>query len=355
MERLEVDITFSPGYYTQRFGLRYQEDYFDNPIVRCETDRRARRGLFELFGDLGLGQENPQPVVRLGWDDTLNITLMFGGELQVTSGITWVTPGFLDLAEVDSLCVPDIATTWPHTRFQEHYEQAATNSDWTILPPKPHGILESAVEMCGEGFLSDLLTNPARAQRLLDILTETVIVMKTFWDEKVFGSVRPGLSLGACSTTMLSAEVVARFLVPRYSKIASRFGDAFICSCGPSTQNLENFAQVEGARYVRLGWGTDLGKAARILQGLHLKPSLDVARTAHVTPDELKGDVTYVLNALTHIDEVSLLLINASQEMPDENVRCLVETAREYARRNGVMVSVPCADEKGRPVLPWCY
>ncbi len=161
--------------------------------------------------------------------------------------------------------MPDIAATWPHTRFHQHYEQAAANPEWIIIPPKPHGILESALEMCGEAFLSDLLTNPARAQKLLDILTETIIAMKTFWDEKILGSVRPGLSLGACSTTMLSADVVARFLVPRYSRIASHFGDAFICSCGPSTQNLENFAQVEEARYMRVGcshW-TSMAPASR--------------------------------------------------------------------------------------------
>ncbi len=80
-----------------------------------------------------------------------------------------------------------------------------------------------------------------------------------------------------------------------------------------------------------------------------------MARTASVTPDELKADVTYILSALTHVDEVSLLLINASQEMPDENVHCLVETAREYARRNGVMLSAARADDKKRPVLPQCY
>ena len=172
MERLEIDISFSRAYYSKRFGLRYEKDYFDNPKVRCETDQQARRGLFELFGDLGLGQENPPPVVRLGWDDTLNITLMFGGELRVAGGVAWITPGFLDLAEVDRLCVPDIATSWLHTRFLQHYEQAPANSDWTILPPKPHGILESALEMCGEA--REVMCGPAwggdvRCLRLLSI------------------------------------------------------------------------------------------------------------------------------------------------------------------------------------------
>lgn len=340
MESLEVDISFSRLYYTKRFGLRYEDDYFDNPRIRCETDKQARRCLFESFGNLGLGEENPPPVVQLGWDDTLNITLLFGGELQVTGGITWVTPGFLDVALIDSLQVPDIAATWPHTRFLEHYKEAAAHPDWAIIPPKPHGILESAVEMCGDTFLCDLLANPARAERLLDVLTDTIIAVKTFWDEKCFGSVRPGLSLGACSTTALSPQIVAQFLVPRYNKIASHFGDGFICSCGPSTHNLANFARLKGVRYIRVGWGTDLAKTARVLKGFHVKASLLPARAAQLSPQELREDVCCVLDTLAPVDEVSLLLINASQEMPDENVRCIIQAACEYSSRNGVAISI---------------
>ena len=305
-----------------------------------------------------MGEENPAPVVQLGWDDTLNITLLFGGERRIAEGVTWVRPGLLQVTEIDSLAVPDIASSWPHTRFLEHYAEAAAHPDWLILPPQPHGILECALEMCGQAFLGDLLTRPARAERLLDILTETVIALKTFWDRKCFGKVRAGLSLGGCSTTMLSPDVVARFLVPRYSRIASRFGDAFICSCGPSTQNIENFAHVEGARYVRLGWGTDLGKAARMLQGLHLKPSLLPSRAAQIAPGELREDVLFVLDTLAPIEEVSLLLINASQEMPEQNVRCVVETCWEWAGSNGVETSVTetsrrpsgCPHERGETV-----
>ena len=337
MKTLELDITFGRDYLVRHFGLTFDRDYFEDVRVRVETDQAAARALHERFGDVGLGDPDPAPVMRLGYDDTLNTTLMFGAEPRMGGGVSWIEPGTLGADAIDGLQCPDVATTFPHTRFLRQFDRAVElYGPDSVRPPTPHGILEGALDLRGGAFLEDLLLAPARAERVLDVLTEAIITIKDFWDRKCFGEVRPGLSLGGCSTTMLSPEVVERFLVPRYSRIAGRFGDAFVCSCGLSTPNLENFATIQGVRYVRVGWGTDLARAATTLAGRHVKAGLSVVRAASLGPDEFEGDVRAALDCLEPIRHASLLLISAGADTKDANVRRLVDAATRLARERGI-------------------
>jgi hypothetical protein len=340
VKSLQLDISFSRDYFTHHGGVPYQRAYFEDVAVRVETDRQAKRFLHERFGDIGLGIPDPAPVLQLGYDDTLNTTLLFGGELRVESGVSWTPPGHLELEAIDSLAVPAVEDTWPHTQFLAQYGEATRRfGAGSVRPPVPHGILEQALDLCGDAFLVELVDRPERAGRLLDVLAETVIRSKEFWDTKCFGTVRKGLSLGGCSTTMLSAQMVSDMLLPRYERIARRFGDAFICACGPTTQHLENWARIPHVRYVRCGWGTDLGLAARRLKGRHVKASLDVTRAATLPADAFVEDVSHVLESLRDVDDVSVLLIHASRETPDENVRRLAETVFAFARAHSIAIA----------------
>ncbi len=337
MKTLELDITFSRDYYSRHFGVSFEPDYFEDIQIRAETDQIIKRQLFKRFSNIGLGDPAPEPIVQLGYDDTLNVTLMFGGELRMGGGISWVEPGFFSSDAVETMKTPDIKNTWPHPQFLEQYNKAIELfPKQSIRPPIVHGILETAMDMRGAAFLEELLLESKNAERLLDVLTETVIATKEFWDIKCYGKKQKGPALGSCSTTMLSAELVRRFFVPRYSRIASYFGDGFLCSCGLSTQNLENFAAVEDARYVRVGWGTDLEAAAKVLKNKHIKAALDVVRAVELSASEFEKDIKHILETLESIDNVSVLLIHAGAETPDENICRIVEIARTFADDRGV-------------------
>ncbi len=317
--------------------MNFELDYFEDVQVRAETDQVIQRQLFKRFGDIGLGSPDPERIVPLGYDDTLNVSLIFGGKLQMGGNIGWVEPGFFSSDAIEAMETPDIKNTWPHTQFLEQYDKAVELfGKQSIRPPVPHGILEIAMDMRGAGFLEDLLLEPKNAERLLDVLTETVIATKEFWDIKCFEEKQKRPALGSCSTTMLSPEIVRRFLVPRYSRIAGYFGDGFLCSCGVSTQNLENFAAVEDARYVRVGWGTDLEAAAKVLNNKHVKAALDVVRAVDLSADEFEKDIKHVLETLESVDNISVLLIHAGAETPDENIRRIVEIARTFADSRGI-------------------
>ncbi|MDP6355843.1 MAG: uroporphyrinogen decarboxylase family protein [Planctomycetota bacterium] len=337
MNRVQVNVSFSRDYFRRHFEVEFGKAYFEDVRTRATTDREVQLLLGQRFGDYGLGHVDPPFTYQLGYDDTLNITLMFGGELKYASDLTWVDPGFLPISLVRDLQPPVIEETWPHTRFLEQYNEAAgIYGPQSILPPVPHGILEAATDMCGEAFLRAMATRPQEAHHLLDVLTETVIALKEFWDVKCFGQVRKGLSLGGCSTTMLSPKMVEVFLVPRYSRIADHFKEAFICNCGISDHNLKNFLAVKQARFIRAGWGSDLSQFARLAKDRHVKASLSVVRAATLPCQQFGADVTYILETLREVDEVSVLLIHAGADTPDDNVKVVFNTVHEFAARHGI-------------------
>ena len=342
MKHIECDITFSRDYLSSHFGLRYGPEYFSDIRHRVDTDQKATRGIWERFGNIGLGVERPPAVARLGYDDTLNITLTYAGPsaLRIESDYSWIQTPLSAEACRRILPISSVADTWPHSTLLEQYDEALrTWGKDSIVAPKVHGIFESALDLRGIDFLVDMLADREAAEYLLDVLTQTVIDVKEFWDRTVYGEVRPGLSLGACSTPVLSPELVRELLLPRYQQIASRFGEAFVCSCGNSTLNLENFASLRDTPYVRNGWGTDFEKTAEILQGKCVKASLDVVRASTRPEDEVKNDVWAALSRLEPIDRVSILLINVGKEIPDGNIRAIVRGIHEFADREEIVLS----------------
>ena len=339
MKTLDVDITFTRDFLSRKFGIPFDSSYFENIIARSEIDRRVQMDLYRTFGDVGLGVLDPKPEARLGYDDTLNISLMFGGELRINSGVSWVESGFYSRENISDLTQPPIAETWPNTLFLDQYELAKNHLGKNrVYPPRPHGIFEIALDMFGEGFLEDFYLQPDRVDFALDVLTATVVASKEFWDRKCYGRIQKNLSLGGCSTTMLSPGLFRRFLMPRYAKIAHHFKDAFICACGKTTQHLQAFSEIEDACCIRVGWGTDLNRTASVLAGKHVKAGLHVVRIAASSETEVEKDVAYVLNRLKPVPNVSLLLIHAGAETPEKNIRALVQSVLAFAEENDVEI-----------------
>ena len=55
------NITFGPVWWNQNYNMVYNEDFWQDPIARTERDIKQRHLLFERFGNIGLGEQNPQP------------------------------------------------------------------------------------------------------------------------------------------------------------------------------------------------------------------------------------------------------------------------------------------------------
>lgn len=327
-DQINLSVNFCRAYFRRHFGERFAfgKEYFCNAKKRVETDLAMQKALHERFGELGLGNPDPAPRLQLGFDDTLNITALFGGQVSFAENYTWLVPGTLESDEaVERLKAPDVEAAWPQSLFI----QQAESFDGAVGAPVLHGILESALDLRGDSFLVDLMNAPALANHLLDVLMETVARLKEFWDHKLAGRPQPGIRLGACSCCLISPEVFEEYLLPRYNALTERFGNGVLCSCGRSTHLVAGYAKLKNVATYRFGWETDFRLAREILGPVHIRATLDPARVASVDKRQVSEDVRKLLDE-TAGGEVTLVLNSAAENTPDENVRTVFETVKEY-------------------------
>lgn len=60
-----VEIYFCHDYYARKLNIHTCRDDWWNPVRRTEVDREIRRALYDRFGYLGLGEQNPAPRPEL--------------------------------------------------------------------------------------------------------------------------------------------------------------------------------------------------------------------------------------------------------------------------------------------------
>jgi len=327
-DSIDVTLTFCRGYYRAHFGdlFSFDREYFCNVDKRMEITVAMQKALYERFGDLGLGDPDPEPRTTLGFDDTLNVTAIFGGHVRFSQNYTWLEPGTLsDDRAVEELEVPDLENTWPQTLFISQFDE----HQGSVSAPGLHGIVDSAMDLRGSAFLVDLIERPDRAEKLLDVLVQTVVELKEFWDTRAYGRTRSGIALGGCSCCVVSPKLFDKYLLPRLNQLTERFGDGKWCSCGPSTHLLEGYAKLENVSSFRLGWDTDFKLARKLLGPAHIKATLHPARIAAGDTRQVERDVRKLLEDAAG-GELSLVLINAAEGTPDENVRTIFRTVAEY-------------------------
>ena len=317
----------------KNYGVKFDEGYYTDLNRRIKTDIFIQRKLYERFGDLGMGDPNPEPIPVIGFGGQVNVCAMFSARVKVTEeGSPWVEKGILRTEEdILNLKVPKIEETWPQTMFIEQFDKySAIYGVEKVVPPGVHGVLEMALDLRKEEFFVDMRFRPYLAKKLLDTLTQTVINVRTFWDKKKFGRVQNSIFAGGCSSTVCSPQVYEEFLVPYYNILSEKFGGCHLCSCGKSSHLLESFTRINNLRTLHLGWGTNLKKARKVLNGIELKARIDPGRIASATPEQVRKDVIKLLEEDDSRDKLTVVLANASADTPDENVRMIFDTVKEY-------------------------
>ncbi len=70
-----------------------------------------------------------------------------------------------------------------------------------------------------------------------------------------------------------------------------------------------------------------------------MKAGLDVVRAAELSPRDLQEDPLHIMETLGPVDNLSVLLIHASDRTPDENVRRIARTAFNFAEERGISLN----------------
>jgi hypothetical protein len=343
---LPVEVVFHPSWWNHHYGLTFDEAFFFDPTQRVASERAMRSALHQRFGDLDLGEADsvPRPVVgpvhlAAGFlpSAVLGCSIRFYDDASPE-----VIPANLTDEQVMALDVPDLET---HPTFgklialmdalEAQYGQLEGDVNW-------EGVQNVALNLRGPQLFVDYTENPALARRLLDVSAQTIAAKAAYVRRRtgsssvavnrIVGAVDSRISLHSnCTVAMISARTYREYLLDYDRRMAKDLRPYGIHHCGADMHKVRNeYAQVEGAEFFDVGWGSDVAACRAALPEAIFSLRLSPVRVSTLSPAEVAADVESLLRAAGPLERAALCCINLDDQTPDENVRAIFQVAERY-------------------------
>ena len=123
--------------------------------------------------------------------------------------------------------------------------------------------MTTAQKLLGEAIFIDMISDPQRCMEIMRWISDAFIVLCQHFSETAHLPIT-SVHVGECSSCMVSPELIERFVVPVTSRIGRELGPIRLHSCGPSTNHIEAFFQIESLRSLDLGGDTSIRKVREV-------------------------------------------------------------------------------------------
>lgn len=169
-----VVVTFSHSWFNRRLGVDYSEETWRDPVRRTERAREVERALYERFGDVGIGSNDPQPTPTVEAYGNYFMPALFGCEIlyppDQAPGFRTLEASFEDMRQLE---VPDFETNPVMRRAVAEAEVLKRRYGFcsgSICLGSP---LNVAVNVYGDQFIVACALEPETAQHVLRIIAQT--------------------------------------------------------------------------------------------------------------------------------------------------------------------------------------
>jgi len=362
IEFLPVELVFNPNWWHRTAGISFDEAFYFDATTRISNDVIMRRVLYKRFGDLGLGEPDPQPRPVIGALHVAGgfiIPALLGAEIMFApDAAPQPRPVHLTLAQIESFEKPDFRHTEPMQRLIADWD--ALEAAWDHPSTRPStgsgcglvgdlntdGLLNAAYHLYGQELFSDFYLAPQRVRRLLDLIGELIGDVASYVRKRT-GScsisvnrmverVDPSIFLHAnCSVQMISPKSYREMHLPVEGRMAARLQPFGIHHCG---DNMHRFAPLYAelpAAFFDVGWGSDVAACRKALPAAFLNLRLSPVRMLQCTPAEIAADAEGLLGAASDIgslEKVGICCINMDYGTPDDNIFAMYEVVERYRR-----------------------
>ncbi len=332
-----VEVTFSCAWWHENYGLAFGREYWLDPIRRTEQDRSMERLLYERFGDVGLGDPDPQPKPNISLCGHRFIPAVLGCEIlySVDQAPAAVTRP-IDLDEMSRLQIPDLDES---AIVRETLRQARLLADrYGACAGEINvgGPLNVASVMLGDAMFVACGGFPEAAHHVLDLVARTIVRVYDHVSCRVEPAVhQPShrrLLLGDCPVVMISPEMYRDLVLPHDSWYRQRAEHFVLHHCGVMDRYLDGYKRLGPTPpdEVEVGWGSDVRAARRAFPTSKLALMLNVPDVVAMSPAEIDEVLaTLVLGGAPWNLVRSIWVADVGPELSDERVRFL----RTYPER----------------------
>ncbi len=344
---MKYDITFHPSWWNENLGIRFTEEFFNDPVYRIDTDLKMRRLLFEKFGEWGIGEEHPEPRPLLG-SDLIASGYLYSKLLGCDVRFSEDAPPEVvcaALSEEDALNfkAPSLSDSpdWQAVEEQIAWLQKEYGAVRSAI--NLQGILNLALDLRGDSIFIDMYQNEEAARRLFDSCFDlSVQVGKRLSEVSDFmsGGVTaitnsldfPGLYVHSnCSVEMISLDCYRDFLLDYDVKLARLFQPYGIHHCGQSMEHVvEGYAALRDMAFAEAGAGSNIAEVRKALPDCWLNLRYSPVKLAEVGEEELQNDLHAMVRDAGGTDApVSVSCVGIDKSVGDEQITMFLKILKE--------------------------
>lgn len=346
---IPFDITFHPKWWHKNAGVSFNKDFFYNADYRIEADIRMRKVLNEKFGEFGLGNKEPSPRPILGSDLIASGFLhseLLGCDVRYSDdNPPEVICRNLDEEGVLKLRVPDLDSSALWQRIQTQIDALLAEFGTVYSCINLMGVQNIALDLRGSELFLDYYANPEVAHHLLSISTGLSIEVG-----KRLGKVSKILSTGVtsivgktvpevyltsnCSVDLISLRNYRDFLLPYDNQLAEQFPVFGIHHCGKTMEHVvKGYREVKNLKFAEVGAFSDIDQVRKILPEVYLNARYSPVRLKSVSLEELRQDITAMVQAGAPTNLLSLSCVGIDDSVPDEQIRNYLSVCRDVEKQ----------------------
>ena len=175
---LPIELVFNPNWWHQAAGISFDEPFYLDAETRSKNDVIMRRVLHERYGDLGLGEADPQPRPVIGSMHVAGgfvIPALLGAPIRFEADAApQPEPIHLTADQIDALQPPDWKNLWPMTSLIADMDALETQYGYVIGDLNTDGLLNAAYHFYGQDLFTDFYNAPDRVRRFLGLIGELI-------------------------------------------------------------------------------------------------------------------------------------------------------------------------------------
>jgi uroporphyrinogen-III decarboxylase len=334
---------FYPDWWHKHYGISFDKKYYFDPETRIEARLAMDKALHQRFGDVGMGDPDPQPkpMITAGM---ITLPAIFGCEIVYQDdALPWAVPLNLSDDEVMKLDVPDVLHSWPMTEWIRQIDYLKEKFGTVVGDINTTGIQNLALKIRGDQLYIDYFENPDLCHHLLRICTECVKRLFEF-NFKTTGTgavdvtpmAAPEIAvIPNCTEEQVSNNIYETFLLRYDNEVAEAvrehgFG---IHHCGSVNEVLRGYAKVRHLKFIEIGFGSDV-KSCRETLGPQVAVNARISPVLmkNGTSEEVAAEVKKLIDQGAPMENFSIDTVGLTYGTPDENVKTARRTAQEYGR-----------------------
>lgn len=324
---LVVSLSFK--WYNRHAGLTFGRDIFTDPIKRTDTLRECARIAFEHFGDVGLGQHNPQPspIASHSYGDRF-MSALFGCEVvYFNDQAPCVVAKEADFDEMAGLQVPDLGNNEVVQKMLSDAELLRRHYGCVSGSINTGSPANVAVSLYGQDFLIACALEPEIAQHVLHVIGETIYKL----DREVCAVAEPesfpqspvSMGYGNCPAIMFSPSMYRDVLLPVDKWFRSQVRDFHLHHCGVFDKYIDLYKELDPAT-IDVGGGSDYRALRKAFPNTPCSFLINTGDVEGLSAREIDAFVADMVERASPRELITrIACVDLSESVPDDTVRAL--------------------------------